>query len=119
VDKSTWNHLLTAAAVLIPIVAILALAKARPRRQVVAPFLPILVVSIFIYLTTGSGASDFHRAAVVCAALALGFAFVLTRFETERDKLATYSWALLGVVTPYLFFFTLLTAVCWGQTECF
>jgi hypothetical protein len=118
VDKATWNTLLTVAAILIPVIAVGSLFTTRPRRQVLAAFLPTLVASIVIYVATGGGASVFHTAVVICGSLALGFAFFLTRLEPKRDRLATYAWALLGVVTPYLSFFALLTAVCWGKTEC-
>jgi hypothetical protein len=51
--------------------------------------------------------------------LALSFALMLIVVQPWRDKLATFSWALLGVVTPYILFFGFLTVACWGRTECF
>jgi hypothetical protein len=119
VDKASWNSLLLFAAVSIPVLSLGTLVRARPRRQVFAPFLPSLVVSIMIYATKGGGASAFHTAFIVCSLLALGFALFLIVFQPERDRLATFSWALLGVTTPYAVVLTLIAAACWGQTECF
>lgn len=118
-DKATWNTVLVVAPALILIASLGALAQARPRRQVLVPFLASLVVSIVIYVTTVGGASRFHTAVVTCGLLALGLAFLLIWLKPERNRLATISWALLGVVIPYVLFFALLTWACWGQTECF
>jgi len=119
VDKASWNSLLLFAAVSIPVLSIATLVGARPRHQVLAPFLPSLAVSVVIYATSGGGASDFHTAFAVCSLLALGFALSLVLLQPERDRLATFSWAFLGVTTPYAIFFVLIAAACWGQTECF
>jgi hypothetical protein len=119
VDKAIWNSLLLFAAVSIPALSLGMLVGARPRHQVFAPFLPSLVVSIVVYATRVGDAASFHTAFIVCSLLALGFALSLILFQPERDKLATFSWALLGVTAPYTVFITLIAAACWGRTECF
>jgi hypothetical protein len=124
VDKAEWTRFLTFAAGSVLLLSLGALAKARPRRQVFLPFLATLAVSITIYLVmiqngpTGTGATKFHSAFVICSLLALGFAVFLTWAQPARDRFATFSWALLGVVAPYAVFFAFLTVVCWGRTEC-
>lgn len=110
--------MLTGAAVLVPVVAIGTLAGARPRRQVVAAFLPPFIVSIVVYGNAASGSFDFPVAVIVCGILSIAFAFVLTQLQAERHKFATYAWALLGVVAPYALAFTLVGVACWGKTDC-
>lgn len=118
-DKETWNSVLFAAVPLVSIASIYALAVARPRNQVLLPFLGALAASIAIYASMVHGASSFHSAVLLCTLLALGFAFLLVLVQPWRNSLAAFSWALLGVITPYCFFIALIAAACWGQTECF
>lgn len=117
-DKQTWTNILIAAVPIVLILSLVSLASARPRRQILAAFLPSLAVSSAIYLLTVDGASSFHTAFVVCTLSALAIALLLVVLQSERSKLATVSWALLGVVTPYAIFILLLAAACWGKTEC-
>ena len=118
-DKETWNALLTLAVPLVLGLSIYSFAVARPRHQVLLPFLPTLAASIAIYASMVDGASSFHSAVVLCSMLALGFAVVLVIAQPWRNRLAAFSWALLGVVTPYVLVIGLIAAACWGQPECF
>ncbi len=117
-DKATWNTILVAAVPLALGLSVIGLVVARPRRQVLVPFLPSLAASSAIYPAMVDGASSFHKAFVLCILLALGFALLLIAAQSWRNKLATFSWALLGVVTPYVLFIALLAWACWGKTEC-
>jgi hypothetical protein len=119
VDKATWNTILVAAVPLVLGLSIYSLVLAQPRRQVLLPFLPSLAASIAIYMSMVDGASSFHDAVVLCTLLALSFALFLVLAQPWREKLAAFSWALLGVVTPYVLFIGLIAAACWGHTECF
>ena len=118
-DRAALNTVLIVAAISILALSIGTLVRARPRRQVLIPFLTSLVVSSAIYLSTVNGASGFHTAVIISSLLAVDIALFLMWFEPARDKMATLSWALFGVVAPCLAFFMLLTAVCWGHSECF
>ncbi len=118
-DKATWDTILVAAVPLVLCLSIYSLIVARPRRQVLVPFLPSLSASIAIYVSMVGGASSFHSAIVLCTSLALSFALLLIIAQPWRDKLAAFSCALLGVVSPYALFIALLAAACWGHTECF
>jgi hypothetical protein len=103
---------------LVLVLAVYALVVARPRRQVLVPFLPSLAASTAIYSSHVEGASSFHQALVLCIALATGFAFLLVVAQPWQDRLATFSWALLGVDVPPVVLFALIATTCWGQTEC-
>ncbi len=117
-DKATWTYLLIVAAIVILLLAAAGLIWARPRDQVVIPFLITAVASGAIYAKTVHGASDFHVAFLACCGLAVAVGAVLVRIQRERSILATFSWALLGVFAPVILLIGLLTAVCAGATEC-
>lgn len=118
-DKETWNTILFAAVPLVLCLSIYSLVVVRPRRQVLVPFLTSLAASIVIYTSMGGAASSFHKAFVLCTLLALSFALLLVVAQPWREKLAAFSWALLGVVTPYTLLIGLIAVACWGHTECF
>jgi hypothetical protein len=121
IDKADWNLFLIAATFLVLLLSLGTVVFARPRSQLFAPFMPSLVVSIVIYITLlthgprGHGASHFHTAFALCSLLALGFALLLIVNQPERNKLGTFSWAMLGVVFPYTAFLAYLAAACWGN----
>lgn len=117
-DKGAWNSLLIVATASIVALSLVTLALARPRGQVLAPFLPSVLASTVIYLSLVDGASGFHTAVEICTAAALALAGLLTWLRPERNTLATFSWALLGVVTPYCAFFLNIAVACAGKSEC-
>jgi hypothetical protein len=120
-DKDTWNAILILAVPVVLGLSILTLVLVRPRRQVLLPFLPTLAASIAVYSSRvhgAHGANEFHRCVSLCTLLALGYAVFLVAAQPWRNRLAAFSWALLGVVTPYTAFISLIVVACWGQTEC-
>jgi uncharacterized membrane protein len=118
VDKGSWTLLVAVVTGVVIFASVVALFTARPRRQVLVPFLPSLVASIVIYPTTVHSASSFHTAFVICSLLALAFAFALVVYRPAWDRLAIFAWAMLGVVTPFTLLIALLAVACWGRTEC-
>lgn len=117
--KDSWNLLVAVVTGLAILASVVALLTARPRLQVLAPFIPSLLGSAVIYLAMVHGAPSFHAAFVICSLLALVFAFALVLYRPAWDRLAMFAWAMLGVVTPFTFLIALLTVACWGRTECF
>jgi multisubunit Na+/H+ antiporter MnhB subunit len=115
VDKAAWTGFLVFATALVLVLAAVSIAKARPRRQVLAPFVPSLAASILIYINMVEGADSFHTAFLFCSGAALLIALGLIIAWPERNLLATFSWAMLGVVTPYLAFIALFTIACPGE----
>lgn len=117
-DKGSWDLLVAVVTGLVILASVVALFTARPRRQVLAPFVPSLLASIVIYLAMVHHASSFHTAFVLCSLLALAFASVLVLYRPAWDGLAMFAWAMLGVVTPFTLLIALLAVVCLGHPEC-
>jgi hypothetical protein len=118
VDKQTWTTILIVAVPATLLFSLASLARARPRWQVIPPFLASLAASVAIYASTVDGASSFHTAFVLCVLAALAISLVCIAVQPRWSRLATVSWSLLGVVTPYTVLIGLLAVACWGQTEC-
>jgi hypothetical protein len=103
------------------VAAAIAVAAVRPRRQLVAPYVITLALSFAAYLLppTINGRDDFHRRLEIAlvAALIVG-ALAAARAFRARDALGRLAVCLLGVATPPLVLFGLLTAACWDKTDC-
>jgi hypothetical protein len=118
VSTGNWDGFVLVVTALVILASVIAISAARPRSQVLVPYASTLIVSIVVYVSMVHGASSFHTAFLICCAVAIGVALVLVLVRPAWNRLAMFTWAMLGVVTPFIVFFGFLAVVCLGKTEC-